>query len=75
MKMTLKVKANFNLKFRTGENRPEVRKQCIYAIDLRNGFRFSSGSMWKYILIVFLCIISIFEGNRVRHSSIHTNVV
>ena len=28
-----------------GENRPEVRKQWIYAMDLRNVFRFSLGSM------------------------------
>ena len=28
-----------------GENRPEVRKQWIYAMDLRNGFRFSPGSI------------------------------
>ena len=28
-----------------GKHRPEVRKQWIYAMDLRHGLRFSPGSM------------------------------
>ena len=59
-----------NFKGLSSENRPEVRKQWICAMDLD----FTGFHVEIYIWIIFLCIISTFEGTRVTHSSIHSVV-